>query len=97
LVSFFKCDLALDAKGKGVRLGVSAVARLDRHRSVQGHFVFEDHDLLNVIQQELPRAREVRHWSNRVRAAEQYWAVADSLDSAIVQLESWQPLSGKAA
>jgi hypothetical protein len=37
------------------------------------------------------------HWSNRVRAAEQYWAMADSLDSAIAQLEPWQLLSGKVA
>jgi hypothetical protein len=57
--SLFGRDLALDAKRKGVRFGVFAAPGLDRHCSVEGHFVFEDHDFLNVIQQELPSGRNL--------------------------------------
>jgi hypothetical protein len=55
--SFFGRDLALDAKGKGVRFGVCAA--FDRHGPVEGHFVFEDHDFRNLIQQELPPGRNL--------------------------------------
>ena len=47
--SFFGRDLALDAKGKGVRFDVFAVPAFDRHGPVEGHLVFEDHDFLNVV------------------------------------------------
>lgn len=57
--SFFGRDLALDANWKGVRLGIIAVPDLDRHCSVERNLVFEDHDLLNVIQQELPSGRNL--------------------------------------
>jgi len=57
--SFFGRDLALDAKGKGVRFGIFAVPGLDRHGSVQGRLVFLDRNLLDMVEQELPPGRKV--------------------------------------
>lgn len=55
--SFFGRDLTLGAKGKGARFDIFAA--FDRHGPVERNLVFEDHDLLDVIQQELPLRVEV--------------------------------------